>query len=242
MPIRPLPILLLAISLLAGCRGDKERSRPAAGAPADPSPREEAAIAAAPGELTATGQVTFRGASSYFCVPHAERGLQVDFRTGSPDMPAVAVRIEDYRGSGPYQARLFVTGRSPSGGLVTSPGEVRMEVQQRNPVEGGAPATVSGTFHGQYDGEAGKGSIEGRFASCNYTSRGEGKQPAGAAEETHERPSDTSGLSARSRAGHRGARDRSAATGRRGRRARSPHGSGRPRRGRGRGKGVRGAG
>src|SRR5436309_2366462 len=176
MPIRPLPILLLTIFLVAGCR-DKEKSRPAAGAPADPSPQEEAAIAASPG-----------------------------------------------------------------GGLVTSPGEVRVEVQQQNPVAGGAPATVSGTFHGQYDGEAGRGSIEGRFASCNYTSRGEGKQLAGAAEETHERPSDTSGLSARSRAGGRGSRDRSTATGRRGRRARSPHGSGRPRRGRGRGKGVRGAG
>jgi hypothetical protein len=256
MPIRPLPILLLTIFLVAGCR-DKEKSRPAAGAPADPSPQEEAAIAAAPGELTATGQVTFRGASPYFCVPHAEGGLQIDFRTGSPDMPAVAVRIESYRGSGPYQARLFVTGRSSSGGLVTSPGEVRVEVQQQNPVEGGGPATVSGTFHGQYDGEAGKGAIEGRFASCNYSSSRGGSsppvagatgaaggpegQPAGAAEETHERPSDTSRLSARSRAGGRGSRDRSAATGRRGRRARSPHGSGRPRRGRGRGKGVRGA-
>lgn len=239
MPTR-LALLLLAISLLA-CR-DKDGARPAAAAPAPPSHEEEAAIAAAPGELTSTGQVGFRGASSYFCVPHGEGGLQVDFRTGSSEMPAVAVRIEDYRGSGPYQARLFVTGRSPSGGLVTSPGEVRVEVQQQNPIEGGAPATVSGTFHGQYDGEAGKGSIEGRFASCNYTSRGEGKQPAGAAEETHERPSDTSRLSAHSRAGHGGSRHRSTAAGRRGRRARSPHGGGGPRGGGGHGTGVRGAG
>ncbi|HEY4596329.1 MAG TPA: hypothetical protein VIJ02_08010 [Thermoanaerobaculia bacterium] len=240
MPTR-LALLLLAISLLAACR-DKDGARPAAAAPAAPNQEEDAAIAASPGELTSTGQVGFRGASSFFCVPHGEGGLQVDFRTGSADMPAVAVRIDAYHGSGPYPAQVFVTGRSPSGGLVTSPGEVRVEVQQQNPIEGGAPATVSGTFHGQYDGEAGKGSIEGRFASCNYTSRGEGKQPAGAAEETHERPSDASRLSAHPRAGHGGSRHHSTAAGRRGHHTRSPHGSGGPRGGGGRGAGVRGAG
>jgi len=241
MPIRPLPLLLLTIFLVAGCR-DKETSRPAAGAPADPSPQEEAAIAASPGELTATGQVTFRGASSYFCVPHAEGGLQIDFRTGSPDMPAVAVRIEDYRGSGPYQARLFVTGRSVTGALVTSTGEGNADVKQQDPIEGGAPAVVSGTFKGRYDGEAGAGEIAGRFESCNYTSSRGGEKQPGAAEETHERPSDASRLSAHSRAGHSGSRHRSAATGRRGRRARSPHGGGGSRGSGGGGAGVRGAG
>jgi hypothetical protein len=256
MPIRP-ALFLLAISLLAACR-DKDGPRPAAQASPDPTPQEEAAIKAAPGALTATGQVAFHGASSFFCVPHAERGLQVDFRTGSQEMPAVAVRIEDYRGDGPYQARLFVTGRSASGGLVTSTGEARAQVQQRSPAEAGAPATVSGTFHGQYEGEAGRGSIDGRFDSCNYSlSRGGSSppaagavpaaggtedQPAGAAEETHERPSDTARIPARTRAGDRGSRDRSAATGRRGRRARRPNGGRRPRSRRGRGAGVRGAG
>ncbi|HEY3569335.1 MAG TPA: hypothetical protein VGP73_15500 [Thermoanaerobaculia bacterium] len=243
MPIRPHLIFLLAIALLA-CR-DKDGARPAAaGAPAPSSKEEQAAIAAAPGELTSTGQVTFRGASSYFCVPHGQGGLQVDFRTGSQEMPAVAVRIDAYHGSGPYPAHVFVTGRSVTGALVTSTGEASMDVKQQDPpAAAGAAQAVSGTFKGRYDGEAGAGSIEGRFESCNYTSsRGEEKQPAGATEETHERPSDASRLSARPRAGHRGARDRSAATGRRGRRARSPHGSGRPRRRRGRGQGVRGAG
>jgi len=242
MQIRLLPILLLAISLLA-CR-DKDGARPVAAAPAPPSHEEEAAITAAPGELTSTGQVSFRGASSYFCVPHGEGGLQVDFRTGSAEMPAVAVRIDAYHGSGPYPAHVFVTGRSATGALVTSTGEGSVDVKQQNPVEGGAAATVSGTFKGRYDGEAGAGEIAGRFDSCNYSPArgGASPPPAGAAEETHERPSDASRLSAHSRAGHSGSRHRSAATGRRGRRARSPHGGGGSRGSGGGGAGVRGAG
>jgi hypothetical protein len=244
------------IPLLAACRG-KDGARPA-GAPADPTPEEKAAIESAPGALTSTGQIAFNGASSYFCVPHGEGGLQVDFRTGSAEMPVVAVRIDAYHGSGPYAGRLFVTGRSATGALVTSTGEASVDVKQQDPIEGEAPATVSGTFKGQYDGEAGAGSIAGRFESCNYSptrggasppvagavpsTGGTEEQPAGAAEESHERPSDASRLSARSRAGHRGARDRSAATGRRGRRARSPHGGSRPRGRRGHRAGVRGAG
>lgn len=260
MPIRR-TLVLLAISLLAACR-DKEPSRHFAGAPpAEPSKEEQEAVAAAPGALASTGQIAFNGASSFFCVPSPGGGLQVDFRTGSPEMPVVAVRIESYKGSGPYEARLFVTGRSNSGGLVTSTGEARVEVRQQDPAAaGGAAGVVSGTFQGRYEGTAGQGSIEGRFASCNYSpSRGgssppvagaisatgvggQEEQPAGATEGTHERPSDTSRLPARARAGDGGTRERPAATGRRGRRARSPHGGRRARGRRGRGTGVRGPG
>src|SRR5436305_4759936 len=242
MPTRLALLLLLAISLLAACR-DKDGARPAA-APAPPSEEEDSPITAAPGELTSTGQVTFRGATSYFCVPHGEGGLQVDFRTGSAEMPAVAVRIDAYHGSGPYPAHVFVTGRSATGALVTSTGEAQAQVQQQNPVEEGAPKTVSGTFKGRYEGEAGAGEIAGRFESCSYSSvRGGGSPPvAGAAKEPHERPSDASRLSAHSRAGHSGSRHRSTATGRRGHRARSPPGAGGSRGSGGGGAGVRGAG
>jgi hypothetical protein len=256
MPIRPALLLLLAFFLLAACRAEK------APPPAAETRAADAALAAAPAELTVTGQTAFRGASSYFCVPHGDGGLQVDFRTGNAGMPAVAVRIESYRGSGPYQARLFVTGRSPTGGLVTSVGEASVDVRQQNPIEAGAPAAVSGTFRGRYDGAAGAGSVAGRFAPCNYSpslggtsppvaaaatsamggAGGTDEQLAGAAEEKNERPSDASRLPARPRVGHGGARDRPAATGRRGHRARRADGGRRPRGRRGRGKGLRGAG
>jgi len=172
IPARLLPIVLLAL-LLAACRAEEAPPRPAAAEPrpADASGQEEAPGAAAAGAvLTVTGQPAFQGASAFFCVPHAVNGLQVDFRTGNAALPTVAVRIESYAGSGPYQAHLFVTGRSLSGGLVTSAGEADVDVRQRTPAGVGAVAVIDGTFHGRYDGEAGKGSIEGRFGSCSYSS------------------------------------------------------------------------
>jgi hypothetical protein len=178
IPARPIPIVLLAL-LLAACRAEEE-PRPAAAEPrpADAtSPEEDPGGVTAGGALTVTGQPSFQGASSFFCVPHAEGGLQVDFRTGNADLPTVAVRIERYAGSGPYQARLFVTGRSLSGGLVTSAGEADVDVRQRTPPGGEAVALIDGTFHGRYDGEAGKGSIEGRFGSCSYSLYSGGGSP-----------------------------------------------------------------
>jgi hypothetical protein len=170
IPARPILIVLLAL-LLAACRAEEAPPRPAAAEPrpANASGQEVPGTAAAGAMLTVTGQPSFQGASSFFCVPHAVGGLQVDFRTGNADLPTVAVRIESYAGSGPYQARLFVTGRSLSGGLVTSAGEADVDVRQRTPAGGGAVALIDGTFHGRYDGEAGKGAIEGRFGSCSYS-------------------------------------------------------------------------
>jgi hypothetical protein len=86
----------------------------------------------------------------------------------------VAVRIEDFRGSGPHQAHLFVTGRSETGALVTSEGEANVDLRQQGGTEG---AVVSGSFHGTYEGEAGDGSIEGRFGSCNYSAYAGGSPP-----------------------------------------------------------------
>ena len=179
IPARPIPIVLLAL-LLAACRAEEAPPRPVAAEPrpADASGQEAPGTAAAGATLAVTGRPAFQGTSSFFCVPHAVGGLQVDFRTGNADLPTVAVRIESYAGSGPYQARLFVTGRSLSGGLVTSAGEADVDVRQRTPAGGAAVALIDGTFHGRYDGEAGKGSIEGRFGSCSYSS-GSGSPSSG---------------------------------------------------------------
>jgi len=170
-----LPLLL--VSLLAACRGEEAPTRAtSAGEPPAALPRHEgdAAAATAGAELKVEGDFSFEGMSPFFCVPHEGNGLQADFRTGNAGMPTVALRIEDYRGSGPYQARLFVTGRSETGALVTSEGEARADLRQ----EGGAGGTsISGSFHGSYGGEAGKGSIEGRFGSCNYSAYAGGSPP-----------------------------------------------------------------
>jgi hypothetical protein len=121
--------------------------------------------------LAATGRQSFEGQAAYRCVLHEAEGLQVNFRTSDPELPAVAVRIEDFQGSGPYQARLFVTGRSRTGALVTSTGEAHVEVERRDLPDGSAVALLKGSFEGEYGGQAGKGSIEGRFGTCSYPGR-----------------------------------------------------------------------
>ncbi len=118
--------------------------------------------------LAASGRQSYQGPTQLRCVPHAAAGLQLNFRTGDLQMPAVALRIEDFGGSGPYRARLFVTGRSRAGALATSTGEANVEVARRTSRQQGALMLLSGSFEGVYRGPAGKGSIEGRFETCSY--------------------------------------------------------------------------
>src|SRR4029078_5454629 len=102
------------------------------------------------------------------CVSHDESGLQVNFRTGDPALPAVAVRLDEYREGGPYPGHLFLTARSGTGGLETSRGDVEPRIAQQSPKPSTAPGAepvlqVSGSFKGTYRGAAGSGSITGRF-------------------------------------------------------------------------------
>ena len=173
--------LLLSLTALAGC-GTEEPPRLTDAGPrrAEIShPQREQAVQAGVALLAASGRQAFEGPAAFRCVLHDETGLQVNFRTRNEEMPAVAVRIEDFQGAGPYRARLFVTGRSRTGALVTSTGEANVEVQERAGPEGRLVAFLSGTFEGDYVGQAGKGSIEGRFGTCSYTAARESR--AGAA-------------------------------------------------------------
>jgi hypothetical protein len=172
--------LLLAACLVAACGNDNAKSRAAAARPSDAdSAAAAAALAAAPTALTLTGPAAFEGATPVHCVASGANGLQINFRTGDEDTPAVAVRIDDYHGSGTYPAQVFVTGRSDAGGLVTSNGEAHLEVRQEDPP--GAVAVLSGKLDGAYQGAAGGGSIAGRFAGCGYSKdRGGAPQEASA--------------------------------------------------------------
>ncbi len=135
--------------------------------------------------LAASGRQSYQGSTQFRCVPHGEEGLQINFRTSDLEMPAVALRIEDFQGSGPYRARVFVTGRSRTGALVTATGEANVEVkqlQQRIPSNQGTLVLLSGSFGGNYrgqaGGQAGKGSIAGRFDACSYLADRLGPPPA----------------------------------------------------------------
>ncbi len=150
---------LALLLLLASC-GD---GKTGAGRGAE---KGEAARSTADDVLTVTGALSFAGPSPYFCVPNPAGGVQIDYRTGDPALPAVAVRLVDYRGSGPYSARLFVNGRSESGALVTSVGSANVDVRQEN---AGAAVLLDGTFRGEYRGDAGAGEIRGIFRSCGVS-------------------------------------------------------------------------
>jgi len=171
MTSRPILLTLLVLPLLAGCRAQDPPPPPSA--PAS-RPAEiqgwETGLAATGAELAVEGGRTFAGPVSFRCVLHDEGGLQVNFRTGDPALPAVAVRIDEYRDGGPYPGHLFLTARSDTGALVTSQGDVQLRIVQQAPAPGAeAVLQVSGSFKGTYRGDAGSGSIEGRFGDCFYS-------------------------------------------------------------------------
>jgi hypothetical protein len=112
--------------------------------------------------LVATGRQAFEGTLPVRCANHDRDGLQINLRTGDPDLPVVTVRLDDVEREGSYRGRLFVTGRTRTGGLAGSTGEVSVNLRQER------PAVFQGSFEGTYQGEAGKGSVQGRFRGCSH--------------------------------------------------------------------------
>jgi hypothetical protein len=177
--VKGLPSLLACLLLpLASCGGEEPLRLSDAGPRPAEIDRRLAHGAKAGAVLAATGHQSFQGPSAFRCVLHDEGGLQINFRTGDPDTPVVSVRIADYRGSGPYRADLFVTGRSRTGALVTSQGPADAELRQRELPDAGTVVLLSGSFSGAYAGQAGKGSVEGRFGPCGYSAYRRGSPDA----------------------------------------------------------------
>lgn len=144
--------------------------------PAKITARSSGRLGASGAALTATGRHSFEGTLPVRCAVHDGTGLQVNLRTGDPDLPAVAVRIDELgplRGGGRYRGRLFVTGRSRTGALAGSTGEVSVELQDGGPADG--PLVLQGSFAGTYEGPAGRGSVEGRFRGCSLPRNDEPK-------------------------------------------------------------------
>jgi hypothetical protein len=138
--------------------------------PAKITSRSTERLGASGALLVATGRQSFEGTLPVRCAVHEGTGLQVNLRTGDPDLPAVAVQIDELRdiqGGGPYPGQLFVTGRSRTGALASSTGRVSLELQDGGPA--GGPVVLKGSFDGTYEGAAGKGSVEGRFQGCSLS-------------------------------------------------------------------------
>lgn len=161
-------VSLCLLFLFSACGTETQpRLTDAGPRPAKITSRNTELLGASGALLVATGRQSFEGALPVRCAVHEETGVQVNLRTGDPDLPAVAVRIDELRGSGPYRGELFVTGRSRTGALASSTGEVALELQGAGPAEG--PVVLKGSFDGTYEGAAGKGSVEGRFRGCSLS-------------------------------------------------------------------------
>ena len=164
--------MLLSLLTLWGCGGEEPPRLTDAGPPLAGS-EPPARWTWRPGDrgalLVAKGRQSFEGRSDSRCVVHDETGLQINLRTGDPELPTLAVRVEDFQGKGPYRGRLFITGRNRTGALVSSTGEASLEVQQTAAAAGTSGSVLlGGWFEGSYDGPAGKGSVQGRFGSCPF--------------------------------------------------------------------------
>lgn len=161
---RPFPLLLAALlPLLCGCGGEAPpRLSDAGPRPAEIPSRSSTEPGAKGAVLVATGRQAFEGTLPVRCAVHDAGGLQINLRTGDPDLPVVTVRLDDVQGEGTHRGRLFVTGRTRTGGLAGSLGEVSVDLRKEG------PAVFQGSFQGTYQGEAGKGSVQGRFRGCSY--------------------------------------------------------------------------
>ena len=171
-------ILLVGLPLLAGCGAESPPRLNDSGPRLEPaSSRLDEKKELHGAVLEAVGRQSFAGPAAFRCVLHEDKGLQINFRTGDPKLPAVAVRIEEFHGDGPYRARLFVTGRNRTGALVRSLGEAEVQVDQQL-ARGADALLLDGSFKGIYGGDAGKGSVQGRFGDCEYLARADEPSPS----------------------------------------------------------------
>jgi len=163
--MRAVVFLCLLFSLSCGTE-TQPRLTDAGPRPAKITSRSTENLDASGALLVATGRQSFEGALPVRCAVHEGTGLQVNLRTGDPDLPAVAVRIDELRDIGaPYRGRLFVTGRSRTGALASSTGQVSLKLEDGGPADG--PIVLKGSFDGTYEGMAGKGSVQGKFRGCS---------------------------------------------------------------------------
>ena len=164
MPRLPFLFLAAALPVLTGCG----REAPPRLGDAGPRPAEipsRSPLGTKGAVLVATGRQSCEGTLPVRCAVHDGEGLQINLRTGDPDLPVVTVRIDEVAGEGSHRGRLFVTGRNRTGGLAGSMGEVSVDLREEG------PAVLQGSFEGTYQGEAGKGSIQGRFRGCAHPLR-----------------------------------------------------------------------
>jgi hypothetical protein len=136
----------------------------ASGAPAPAIPRS---TAIASGHLTLTGAYQADSDAEVTCA-QADTGLQLTLR--APGQPRVLIMLDDLAAkgvSGTYKGQVTVVGvDAGESNFRPSYGKASAEVTVDAVAQGKA---VSGTFATTYTGDAGKGTVQGRFDRCVWT-------------------------------------------------------------------------
>ncbi len=144
---------------LCGCQADHVEERgPRA---ASPIPGRGEATSA---HLTLTGAYVIDRDGGVVCAFFPNQSLQVTFR--APQAPFVILYLKDWKGAGPYEADARIRATYSGETIRVSRGPVHAEIQSAPGPQGGD--VLAGSFSGTFNGEAGKGTVAGKFAGCLY--------------------------------------------------------------------------
>jgi hypothetical protein len=125
--------------------------------------RAQARGQSAAAHLVLAGSYKADAAADAFCTLNADKAFQVSFNV--PGKPQVVLRIEGFQGAGQFEGETRIRANYSGENVHQSRGKARVKVE----VSAESPGSlVSGSFSGDYDGEAGKGTVSGSFERCPY--------------------------------------------------------------------------
>jgi hypothetical protein len=126
------------------------------------------------GEAGSTAHMTLTGTlpgdldTDVWCELQPQNGFVFGF--DAPGPLEIELRIADFLGSGSYPAAVVVS-RSPHPGGENarhSSGTAQIAVSLATRRQGDVTTLISGRFDGSFEGEAGSGTLSGRFDRCIY--------------------------------------------------------------------------
>ena len=166
-PFSPRRHLLLGAALLLslfapGCRREPPPEATSVG-PDGQVIRAQARGQSATGHLVLGGAYKADAAATAFCALNADKAFQVSFNV--PGKPQVVLRIEGFKVAGQFEGETRIRANYSGENVHQSRGKARVTVEVSAASSG---SLVSGSFSGDYDGEAGKGTVSGSFERCPY--------------------------------------------------------------------------
>jgi hypothetical protein len=174
LPILPCLLLLP----LAGCGqgADKEKDQPAANAGSAEAPNPEAQQGEGQGggrkhggraHLTLAGALQSDADVTAACSMSADKTLEITFDPTDPKGSQAQVKIASFKADGEYPATVVIHEQPGAGAAHDWNGTAKVQVQTHDLPGGARKRTAfNGTFSGDYQGQGGKGTLNGQFRRC----------------------------------------------------------------------------